>query len=62
MFLFDGVVTVGLCKGSVGVVILFVVGKAVVCALGLTLRLERSAVVGIGDDIIRVGKLASRIP
>ena len=56
-----GVVFVELYTGLVDVVILFVVGKTVVCALGLALRLERSAVVGLADDIILVGKTARKI-
>ena len=55
-----GVVFVSLYTGFVGVGILFIVGMVVVCALGVTLRLERSAVV-LEDDIILVGKLPKKI-
>ena len=55
-----GVVFVSLYTGFVGVGILFIVGMVVACALGVTLRLERSAVV-LEDDIILVGKLPKKI-
>ena len=59
-FIVIGVVFEGLYTSSVDVVILFVVRKATVCALGLVLRLERSSVVGLGDDCIIVSEESGR--
>ena len=56
-----GLVLFGLYTGLVGVVIAFVIGKAVVCALKLALRLGVSAVFGLGDDCRVVGTPTKRI-